>query len=322
MHIKIRNKLIVTPVETILRQVQKELTNGKLRDIEEAKTNSRNCNITCPIHKDGFESKPSCQILTDPNDDELEVGWAHCFTCGYSGPLVNTINALFDEMDPRFGEDWLLDRFGNVFINQVEYLPPFEKITPVKQFMKEEELIEFDYYHPYMWKRKLSKEVVDKFRVGYDTNRNAITFPVYDEKHRLVMVTARCVDTKRFYIPEGVEKPVYLLFDILERGINNNVMVCESQINTLYARSLGYESIGLIGTGSKTQLETLKHSGIRNYILAFDGDEAGRKGAARFKKALGNDCFILDLILPKGKDINDLSKEEIESLFEKSKDHF
>ena len=91
----------------------------------------------------------------------------------------------------------------------------------------------------------------------------------------------------------------------------------ESQINCLYFKSLFPHLYvgGLFGTGSKTQLETLKRSGIRNYVLLFDGDNAGRKGADRFKKALGNNVFITDIQVPWGKDINDLSKEEILTLF-------
>jgi DNA primase len=86
----------------------------------------------------------------------------------------------------------------------------------------------------------------------------------------------------------------------------------------LYLRSLGYDAIGLFGTGSYTQLDTLKRSGIRSYILCFDGDEAGRKGANRFKKHIGNDVFITDVLLPRGKDVNDLSAEELENLFQNS----
>lgn len=316
MHIKIRNKLIVTPIETILRTAQRELTNGKLKDID-YDGHSKNCHITCPVHKDGYEANPSCQILVDTNDKDLEAGWAHCFTCGYSGPLSLTINTLFDKLDPRFGEDWLIDHFGNIYVDTKEYLPPFEIIKEEPKYLSEEILTQFDYYHPYMWKRKLSKEIVDRFRVGYDKLRDAITFPVYDEKHRLVMVTARSVNTKRFYIPEGVEKPVYLLYDILERGVTS-VIICESQLNTLYARSLGYDAVGLFGTGSRTQLETLNRSGIRNYILAFDGDSAGEKGAAHFKKYINRNCFITELKLPKGKDLNDLSPEEVHTLIKNS----
>lgn len=316
MHIKIGNKLIVAPVIDILHKVRSELTNGKLREIKD--NNKRNILITCPCHKDGFEGKASCQVLSEVDDPELEAGTVHCFTCGYSARLYQAIGKLFDA-DDAFGEEWLLDRFGDVFVNTVEFIPPMELNTNKieKEYLSEEILLQYDFYHPYMWQRKLSKEVVDKFRVGYDKTRNAITFPVYDEKHKLVMVTARSVLSKMFYIPEDAEKPVYLLYDIIERGVTS-VLVCESQINTLYARTLGYDSIGLFGTGSHTQLQTLKKSGIRHFILCFDGDTGGRKGAERFKKAMGNSVFITDIIMPPFKDLNDLSKEEFEELLKNS----
>lgn len=316
MHIQIRNKIITTPVEQILDQAQKELQNGKLRHID--KRNKVNILISCPVHSDGLESNPSCRIFTATDNPTLEAGYAHCFSCGYHGTISETITALFDEIDPKFGEDWLIERFCDTFVEYEVHLPEIVLDQSYKKkYLNEDILKKYDFYHPYMWKRKLSKEIVDKFRVGYDMERKAITFPVYDEKHRLVMVTARSVENKRFYIPSETEKPVYLLYDIMERGVTT-VLVAESQINALYARSLGYDSIGLFGTGSKTQLQTLKRSGIRNYILAFDGDSAGRKGAARFKAAMGSSVFITDLILPKGKDLNDLSPEEIKTLIDNS----
>ena len=313
MHIKIGNKIITTPVETILKTARSELVNGKLKDII---NKGRNCLITCPCHKEGYESNPSCQVLNDTDDENVEAGFAHCFTCGYNKPLYAVIADVFNEPE-SFGKEWLCERFGDTFIDRQEYLPPFEVEHIPKVYLDETILSKYDYYHPYMWQRKLTKEVVDQFRVGYDNERCAITFPVYDEKHNLVMVTARSVLDKRFYIPEGVDKPVYLLYDILDRHVTT-VFVAESQINTLTLRTWGYDSIGLFGTGSHKQLETLKRSGIRHYILCFDGDEGGRKGAERFKKNIGKDVFITDLLIPPGKDINDLSLEEFNQLLSSS----
>ena len=42
----------------------------------------------------------------------------------------------------------------------------------------------------------------------------------------------------------------------------------------------------------------------------YDNDEAGRKGANKFKKLIRKDVFITDIIMPKGKDVADCSKEE------------
>ena len=315
MRLKIDHKLITTPIDIILNTARSELTNGKLKDI---RNHGRNILITCPCHKGGLESKPSCFVLNTDDDEEVEQGYAHCFTCGYAEPLPQVIADLFDK-DIEFGKDWLCDRFCTSFVSEEDLLPAIE-LEPVLKtppIMDETELLNYDYYHPYMWERKLTKEVVDEFRVGYDPARAAITFPVYDEKHRLRMVTARSVTTKRFYISEGVDKPVYLLYDLIEKGITT-AYVCESQINTLTLRGYGYPAIGLFGTGSKTQLETLRNSGIRNYILCFDGDFAGRKGAKRFKKAMRNDVFITDVVFPQGTDVNSISKEDFENLLRNS----
>ena len=316
MRIRIRNKVITEPIINILYQAKRELTNGKLKDIQKA--HDANILISCPCHKDGYEKHASCRVLADETCEDLEAGYAYCFSCGYSAPFAQVIGDLFNE-DKAFGEEWLVERFGNTFVEQEEFLQEIvlDKPTVKKEYLDEASLIPFDFYHPYMWKRKLSKEVVDRFRVGYDKERDAITFPVYDERHRLVMVTARSVNSKRFWIPKDVDKPVYLLYDILERGVQT-VYVCESQINALTARTWGLDAVALFGTGSEKQYNTLKKSGIRNYILLFDGDEAGRKGAMRFKKNMPPDVFITDVRLPAGKDVNDLTYDEVMNLVSSS----
>ena len=307
---KIGNKIIDAPIEKILNDAKKEASNGKLKAIEDK---GRNILITCPMHKNGMESNPSCNVLNVDDDPKYPYGTTFCYTCGYKASLPQLIADIFDK-SLTFGEDWLLDHYCNTFVEKEIILPAFEEEVEEDPIVLDENILKnYDYYHPYMWHRKLSKEVVDEFRVGYDKERDAITFPVYDEKHRLVMVTARNVKTKLFHIPKEVKKPVYLLYDILDRGVTK-VFVCESQINALYLRSLGYDSIGLFGTGSQSQLDTLKSSGIRNYILCFDGDDAGRKGAYKFKKALGRDAFITDLRIPWGKDVNDLTKEQFDRI--------
>jgi hypothetical protein len=98
--------------------------------------------------------------------------------------------------------------------------------------------------------------VVDEFGVGYDRYRQAITFPVYDEKERLVMITARSVHSKNFWIEEDKIKPVYLLFDLIKKGCTK-AFICESQINALYLRSvLNLPSVALFGTGTERSAGT------------------------------------------------------------------
>lgn len=313
MELVIRNKIIDSPIDVILHTLKSELNNGKLKDI--LPENKDNIAVTCPSHKDGRESNPSCQVYTRTDNDQVEYGKVHCFTCGYTQSLPEFITDCFDE-EEGFGEEWLLERFGTSFNQNARFLPEINLNKNIKrEYLDESILKEFNYYHSYMWERKLTKEVVDKFHIGYDDKRKCIVFPVWDEKNNLVMLTSRSVINKSFYIDENKDKPVYLLNFINKENIKT-VYVAESQINALTLWSWGYPAIALIGTGSYEQYNILNKSGIRNYILCFDGDQAGNKGSERFIKNIRNDVFVSRKNIPQGKDVNDLSKEEFDKLEE------
>lgn len=318
MDLIIRNKVIITPMMTILKTLQRELDNGKLKDI--GQQNKQNIPVTCPVHKSGCESHPSCQVFADPDDEYTQYGTVHCFTCGYARTLPQFIADCFDEDDEEFGNEWLLNRCETAFISEVNYLPPIvlEKPKPKEVEVLDESILkEFEYYHDYMWYRKLSREVVDTFEVGFDPLNNMITFPVRDDLGRLRFITKRSVVTKFFQIPENVEKPVYLLYYIKKHNIKR-VAVVESQINALVAWSYGFAAVALFGTGTAYQLELLKKSGITDFVLMFDGDEAGRKGAMRFKEHMSKDRFITDIVMPPGKDVADCSYSEFWDLISRN----
>ena len=160
-----------------------------------------------------------------------------------------------------------------------------------------------------------------KFKIGWNPETDALTFPIWDAQGRLIGVTERLVKKKGFNIPKGMPKVVYLLNFIIKEGITE-VYVLESQIDALYLWSLGKPAIALLGTGSKDQYEILKKSGIRTYHLALDGDMAGRHGVRNFIDIMPNSVMIDVLMLPDQKDINDLSLEEINSLERKDRSDF
>lgn len=312
MELIIKNKRIVAPIMTILTTLKSELHNGLLKDI--GKEENDNIPITCPSHKNGRENRPSCSVYCRRDNDKVEYGRVHCFTCGYSVRLPELIGDCFGK-SVGFGEEWLVSRFGTMLETDPEYLEPIVLESPSKKFLNERILNKYMFYHPYMWERGLSKEVVDRFSVGYDKEHNAITFPVWDELGRLVMVTSRNVTNKYFYIEKDRDKPVYLLNFINKEHIDK-VYVCESQINALTLWSWGYPAIALFGTGSAFQYEILNKSGIRNYILCFDGDFAGRVGRKRFIQNIRDDVLVSYVPIPNGKDVNDLSKSQFEELGE------
>ena len=158
-----------------------------------------------------------------------------------------------------------------------------------------------------------TKNIVDKFKVGYDSKSNCIIFPVWDKDNHLVAITKRSIKGKHFFIPTGSDKQIYGLNFILQQNIKS-VYVVESQINCLVLWSYGYPAIGLFGTGCKHQYDILNKSPIRSYTLLFDGDNAGRKGAERFKENIRKDVLVTDILMYTGKDVADLEKEEVDNL--------
>ena len=302
----INNKLISADIKTILEQIRKETHYRYFKDIE-SKGNNYRC--TCPNHKNGSENHPSANIYCG-DDNNVEYGFLNCFTCGIKWPLYKVVAHCFDENE-EFGKEWLVERFGDVFVEYEEQLTDIILEAEKETYLDDSILQNYNYYHDYMWKRGLTQEVVDKFEVGFNPKTNCITFPVRDIKGNLKMVTERSVTSKNFYIPENVEKPVYLLNYMKNEY---SVYVVESQINALTLQSWGYPAVALLGTGSAKQFEILNKTGIREYYLCYDGDSAGDKGIEKFKKAIRKDVFVNVIRIPRGKDINDLTKKEFEEL--------
>lgn len=308
MNLIIENKVISNDIYSILKKVKSQIHNGKLKDI---KDRGENLVISCPFHKNGLETHPSCNVYIDKNGS-IPVGTYHCFTCGANGSLPKLINECFDESG-EFGANWLLDNFTDAFIDNISIDQPISDIKEKSEFLDPSILDEYKYFHPYMFKRKLSEDIIRKFSVGYDAKTDSIVFPVWDEKDNLLFLTRRSVKSKFFQIDKNSDKPVYLLNFIKKENIQE-VMVCESQINTLYCWTMGYPAIGLFGTGDDYQYNILRKSNINHYILCLDGDFAGNIGTSKLIKNLPQDCIIDVKKIPRGKDVNDLSKEEFDNL--------
>ena len=64
----------------------------------------------------------------------------------------------------------------------------------------------FESFHPYMIKRKLTKRIIELFKIKYDPKTESIVFPVYNENNRLVMLTRRSVEGKKFFILIKISK--------------------------------------------------------------------------------------------------------------------
>lgn len=311
MDLVLGNHIIDNDAESILKALQKLNNNSYLKDIHRR---GNNIAITCPHHKKGQENHPSCYVYADNKSDTVPFGYYRCFTCGEQGQLYDLVSICLG-ISTEDSKQWLIDNYSHTFSEQLLNIPEINIHNQTNKIETLDETIldKYAYFHPYMFARGLTEEVIRKFKIGYDFEFDSLTFPVWDEHNNLIGITRRSVTNKYFYIPENMGKPVYLLNYICYNNITD-VVVCESQLDALKCWTWGIPAVALFGTGSKKQYQILNKSGIRFYHLAFDGDLAGQHGAKRFIENIKNDVFVDVIKLPDGKDVNDISREEFLSL--------
>jgi hypothetical protein len=322
----------------VITELRDQLALNGIHRFKAIRKITNHLQVTCPFHKDGAESKPSCGITTTDikqGDRLVKAGTVHCFTCGKTCSLEEMISYLFGRNDfGAFGSEWLRKNFLTV---TYESRPTIDlnlsrsvkkDISEIK-YVSEEELDSYRYVHPYMYQRKLTDEIIEKFDVGYDANfilkhqnggeshLRCVTFPVRDMTGGTLFIARRSIDTKFFNYPAGVDKPVYGLYELSQLEIYpSEIIICESIFNCLTCWVYGKYAVALNGTGTPEQYKQLKNMPNRKFILGLDPDDAGYRGRAKIRKALG-DCKILsEYDIPVGKDINDLSKEEFDDLQE------
>jgi len=303
---RVNGQLIAAPPLDVIATLYAELRASGSPMLSKYKASGRDVMVCCPWHNNGMEREPSCGIEAEGEN----AGRVHCFACGKVASISEFVSKCFGREDKgAYGAKWLTQRFITFEVDGKR------KLAPIGKPLREQICIiggvepKFEAYHPYMDKRKLTPWVRQAFHVGYDPQTDSLTFPVWDAKGRFVCVTRRSCNGKRFDIPKGIEKPVYALNFVT----SPTVFVCESVINCLTLWGWGYQAIALFGLGAERQYKELEKSGIRHYVLCFDGDAAGRSGKDRFAKKLGH-SVVSWVELPQGKDVNDLTFEEFRSL--------
>lgn len=316
--LKFGNTVVVADLGDIIRALRAYIQNtpnaGYLKQI---KSSSDSIMVSCPFHKGGTEQRPSCGILRQDKGG-VPAGTFHCFTCHERGSLLKFINKVLGEREiSSVALRWLQARFdlAELYNRNLKLDFGLEKATKIiTDYVSEEELKKYRVVHKYMYKRKLTDEIIEKFDVGYDGETQCITFPVRDLSGRTLFIARRSVKTKFFNYPKNVEKSLYGIYELGSKQYKD-VWICESIINALTLWSYGIPAVATNGVAfSKKQLAQLLKINTNGFIIAFDGDIAGDDGAKKLGELLRGRRLVSIAQLPRGKDINDLSIAEVKAL--------
>lgn len=315
--IKLQDTIIQTDTQSVLDMLKFDLAQHGVDRFHQFRRNGDNIQTSCPFHKNGQERKPSFGV-------NGEIDRCHCFSCSWSGTIEEMISELYGYQDGgKFGKRWLIKRFNTVEIetrpnimegfhvrnnsNDSNNHCRIDNVFSVDKVITDEELDKYRYIHPYLYKRGLTDEIIERFDIGYDRERKEITFPVRDIEGRCVFVAGRSVERKFFRLPKGIDKPIYQGYRFVT-GKYRTAYITESFLNCLTCWKYNKPSMALIGTGNRKQYEILNKLPVREYILAFDPDDAGRKATERFRKNV-HGKIIKELVYTDNRDINELQEE-------------
>ena len=324
-------------LEDILTELISQLRANNINLIQKHKDGPTHIQLCCPYHANGMERRPSAGLRKSD-------GIFHCFACNETHSLSEVISHCFgqdDDVVGKFGWQWLLRNFATVQIEERKDIELdfkrgnnniYGRVSSHNgnsnsandnrtRLVTEQELDKYRYFHPYMYKRGLTDEIIELFDIGYDKDTDCITFPVRDVNGNTLFVARRSVKSKFFNYPNGVEKPLYGLYELLKFQYNKSgiqeVIVCESMLDALSFWTVDKYAVALNGVESELQIKQLKELPCRKIILATDSDEKGMLARQRIRKKIGNRKLITEYIFPKGrKDANECTKEELLSLQE------
>lgn len=315
---------VIAEVEEIVDLVRTEIRTQGIDLLKDMKKTHNNIMVTCIAHGDGNERKPSLGISTVDvvrNGRTFKAGTCNCFTCGYTADIAEFISNAFGHNDKgMFGYKWITQNFVNL---SIEKRKPIElnmsrdesDIFDIEPSISEVELAKYRYTHPYMYERKLTDKVIEYFDIGFDKDKQALTFPVLDKYGDCVLIQRRSVNSKQFINDEGGNKGNHIFgLHQVYKNISwiKELYICESPIDALTCWTYRVPAVALMGANiTEAQVKLLRELPVRKFISALDNDKAGSEGHEKLKRLLGDIKLIFRLKFPEDvKDVNAMNAEQ------------
>jgi DNA primase len=169
-------------------------------------------------------------------------------------------------------------------------------------------------YHAYLEARGISKDLAEKFGVGFFPGKGSmsgrVVIPIRDENGSLVAYAGRSIagEEPRYKLPAGFMKGRVLYNRFAVSG--EVVALVEGFFSCMKVSAAGFPCVALMGaTLSETQEKLLD---FKRVILLLDPDEAGREGVASILPRLAKSRYVRDVVPDKQPD--EMTAEEIKAL--------
>jgi DNA primase len=160
--------------------------------------------------------------------------------------------------------------------------------------------------------RRINKDSVIKFDLGYSEKQGSVTIPVHSPDGMCIGFVARTIEGKDFKNTPGLPKSK-VLFNLHRVKSSSIVYVVESSFDAIRLDQVGFPAVATLGANVSVSQIRLLEKYFNNVVLIADNDEAGSIMKDKLVEKLGHLVSVISLD-KKYKDIGDMENDDIKKL--------
>lgn len=259
----------------------------------------------------------------------------NCFACSEHGDIFDLV-AHMENLPPDWKKHYNRTlKIMRPYLNgnkpkksRDEYIPEFTVPVDYTEYLHKchENVEQTDYFS----NRGLSREIINRFYLGYDPEKNLVTIPYNPDCKGYVDRVLWDGNSK--YYKHGNQ--LFNVDTLYEVGINawfsgdsDYVFVTEGQIDAMSFEEIGLSAVGLGGVNEVSKLvQKLKEKPSNKVlVLALDNDKAGRRATGKFieelaEAELDQKYIVVSDLYDEYKDANEYLIADREGFIERMKE--
>lgn len=198
-------------------------------------------------------------------------------------------------------------------INKTLYSPPdFVQYDEVLIKRLNNQALESPRASRYFEGRKITKESMIKFGLGFSEKQDSVTIPMHSPDGMCIGFVARTIEGKEFKNTPGLPKSK-ILFNLHRVKTSNVVYIVESSFDAIRLDQVGFPAVATLGANVSVSQIRLLEKYFNNVVLVADNDEAGKIMTEKLVEKLGHIVTVINLE-KQYKDIGDMHDDEIKKL--------
>jgi len=263
--------------------------------------------VFCPYHNNN--RTPAGEVSKDH-------GMFFCFGCQTTRTLIEFVmhvsNRTYFEsiryIKSKEQETSIEDSINRALINKPEFVQYDELL--IKRLNNQ--AIDSPRAIRYFEGRKITKDSVVKFSLGYSEKQDSVTIPIHSPDGMCIGFVARTVEGKEFKNTPGLPKGK-ILFNLHRIKTSNIVYVVESSFDAIRLDQVGFPAVATLGANVSAAQIKLLEKYFNSIVLIADNDDAGMIMRDKLVEKLGP--IVTSVYIDKKyKDIGDMDDEAIKKL--------